>query len=107
MNTPIRFFLSLTLCWLLAGPVDAAGIGFRQLTSVHPVAVQRGTKSTVNVRSNFTLDGAYQVFFDLPGIRMTYAEAKPIDAPLKGRGAAGTPFRFDVEVPADQEPRSL
>ncbi len=105
MNTPIRIFLLLTLCWLLAGRVDAAGIGFRQLTSVHPVAVQRGTKATVSVRSNFTLDGAYQVFFDQPGIRMTYAESKPIEAPLKGRGAAGTPFRFDVETPADQEPR--
>jgi hypothetical protein len=105
MKTPLPFCSLWILCWLLAAGGADAAIGFRQLTSVHPVAVQRGTKATVNVRSNFTLDGAYQVFFDQPGIRMKYAETKPIDAPLKGRGSAGTPFRFDVDVPADQEPR--
>lgn len=78
--------------------------GFRQLTSTHPIAVQRGTKTQVKVRCNFTLDGAYQTFFDRPGISMTYAETAPIDAYTKSRGAPGVPFRFDVTVPETQEP---
>jgi hypothetical protein len=82
-----------------------SAVGFRQLTAVYPVAVQRGTKAKVIVRSNFTLDGTYVVFFDRPGIKMTYAEDKPIEAPLTGRGTAGTPFHFEVEVPAEQESR--
>lgn len=86
------------------GRVEAA-VGFRQLTSVYPVAVQRGTKAKVVVRSNFTLDGTYGVYFDRPGIKMTYAEEKPKEAPLTGRGTAGTPFHFEVEVPAGQESR--
>jgi hypothetical protein len=94
--------LSLVVLWS-STPTEAA-IGFRQLTSVHPVAVQRGTKATVALRSNFTLDGTYATFFDRPGIKMTYAEAKPIAAPLTGRGRPGTPFHFEVEVPADQAP---
>jgi hypothetical protein len=79
-----------------------AKVGFRQLTTVHPVAVQRGTESQVQVRSNFTLDHSYATFFDRPGIRMTYAETEPIEAPRKSRAAAGTPFRFDVAVPDNQ-----
>lgn len=78
--------------------------GFRQLTSTHPVAVQRGTKSQVKVRCNFTLDGAYRTFFDRPGVTMTYAETAPIEAYTKSRGSAGVPFRFDVSVPESQEP---
>lgn len=78
-------------------------IGFRQLVATYPVAVQRGTKATVRVRSQLTLDGAYQVFFDRPGIKMTFAETKPIEAPIKSRGGVGTPFKFDVDVPANQD----
>ncbi|MGH7201898.1 MAG: hypothetical protein ACREJB_14925, partial [Planctomycetaceae bacterium] len=55
-------------------------IGFRQVTSTHPVAVQRGTASVVELRSNFTLDETHAVFFDRPGITMTLAEEKPIEA---------------------------
>ncbi|MCH9654895.1 MAG: PPC domain-containing protein [Planctomycetes bacterium] len=79
-----------------------AKIGFRQLTSIHPVAVQRGTSRQVRVRSNFTLDNTYATFFDRPGIAMKYAETKPIKAPRTSRSAVGTPFRFDVTVPSDQ-----
>ncbi len=99
------FACLLTGTLLLSMPqVAAAKVGFRQLTSVFPVAVQRGTSATVQVRSNFTLDGAYQVFFDRPGIQMTLAEEKPIEAPLTARGTAGTPFRFQTTVPANQQP---
>ncbi|MBS0210144.1 MAG: PPC domain-containing protein [Planctomycetes bacterium] len=94
---------ALTITSLFAATTEAA-IGFRQLTSVYPVAVQRGTTGTVKVRSNFTLDRAYQVFFDHPGLMMKLAETAPIDAPLKGRGTAGTPFKFTVEAPAEQTP---
>lgn len=98
--------LMALLCFSLVAADGAnAAVGFRQLTSVYPVAVQRGTKAKVKVRSNFTLDGTYAVFFDRPGIKMTYAEEKPKEAPLTGRGTAGTPFQFEVEVPADQESR--
>ena len=77
-------------------------IGFRQLASTTPVAVQRGKKTTIGIRSNYTLDGAYKVFFDKPGIKMKFLETKPIAAPRSGRGRPGTPFRFEVDVPADQ-----
>lgn len=77
-------------------------IGFRQLGSTTPVAVQRGKKTTINVRSNYTLDGAYKVLFDQPGIEMKFLETKPIAAPHQGRGTPGTPFRFEANVPSDQ-----
>jgi hypothetical protein len=78
-------------------------IGFRQLTIVEPVAVQRGTSQQVTLRSNFTLDGTHSVFFDQPGVTMTFAEKGPKDALRKGRGSDGTPFAFDVVVSADAE----
>lgn len=79
-------------------------IGFRQLTIVEPVAVQRGVSQQVHLRSNFTLDGTHSVFFDQPGVTMTFAEKEPKEAPRKGRGSDGTPFAFDVVVSADAEP---
>ena len=79
-------------------------IGFRQLTIVEPVAVQRGVSRQVTLRSNFTLDGTHTVFFDQPGVTMTFAEKDSKDAPRKGRGSDGTPFTFDVVVSADAEP---
>ncbi|MFT4557131.1 MAG: hypothetical protein ACI92S_002492, partial [Planctomycetaceae bacterium] len=79
-------------------------IGFRQLTIVEPIAVQRGVSQQVNLRSNFTLDGTHAVFFDQPGVTMTFAEKAPKEAPRKGRGSDGTPFTFDVVVSADAEP---
>lgn len=79
-------------------------VGFRQLTIVEPVAVQRGTETDVSLRSNFTLDGTHSVFFDRPGIEMTFAEPEPKEAPRKGRGSDGTPFAFKVSVPEDQTP---
>src|SRR5580692_3461757 len=82
-----------------------AAIAFRQLTGTYPVAVQRGKKATVTVFSNFTLDGAYEVFFDQPGIRMTLAEEKPLGGGHNGKSRAGNPFRFNVDVPADQPAR--
>ncbi len=93
--------LTLLIC-LLAPELLLAKIGFRQLTSVHPVAVQRGTERMVRLRCNFTLDNTYATFFDKPGVKMTYAESKPIKAPRKGRASVGTPFRFNVQVPLDQ-----
>lgn len=100
----LRLPLSVVGLLLLSSPA-AAAVGFRQLTSVFPCAVQQGTETTVQVRSNFTLDGAYQVFFDEPGITMKLAEEKPIAAPLEARGRPGTPFKFTVGVPPDQPPR--
>ena len=79
-------------------------IGFRQLTIVEPVAVQRGVSQQVTLRSNFTLDGTHSVFFDQPGVTMTFAEKEAKEAPRKGRGSDGTPFAFDVVVSADAEP---
>ena len=79
-------------------------IGFRQLTIVEPIAVQRGTSQQVTLRSNFTLNGTHSVFFDQPGVTMTFAEKEPKDAPRKGRGSDGTPFAFDVVVSADAMP---
>lgn len=78
-----------------------AQIGFRQITSTHPVAVQRGKQSNIAIRSNFTLDGCYQTFMDRPGLKVTFAEPKPKEAPRLGRGSVGTPFAFVVDVPAD------
>lgn len=56
----------------------------------------------INVRSNYTLDGAYKVLFDQPGIGMKFLETKPKAAPHGGRGTPGTPFRFEADVPANQ-----
>ncbi|HUY88173.1 MAG TPA: PPC domain-containing protein [Pirellulales bacterium] len=102
-----RFLFLAVLSLFSLGIVSAAqgAVGFRQLTATYPAAVQRGTKATVTVRSNFTLDGAYSVLFDEPGVVMTYAEEKPIEAPLTGRGRPGTPFHFQVDVPANQPSR--
>ena len=79
-------------------------VGFRQLGSTTPVVVQRGQKTEINIRSNFTLDGAYKVLFGKPGLTAEFLETKPIKAPRSGRGRPGTPFRFNVDVPADQPP---
>ena len=79
-------------------------IGFRQLTIVEPVAIQRGTSQQVTLRSNFTLDGTHAVFFDQPGVTMTFAEKEPKEAPRNGRGSDGTPFAFDVVASADAVP---
>ena len=99
-----RRIVPLIVLACLTGPEFClAKIGFRQLTSVHPVAVQRGTSTTVRLRSNFTLDNTYAVFFDKPGVRMTFAETEPIEAPRKGRASVGTPFRFVVDVPDEQQ----
>jgi len=92
----------ILLAVLICSPVSFGKIGFRQLTSIHPVAVQRGTEQQVRLRSNFTLDDTYATFFDRPGISMTYAETEPIEAPRKKRASVGTPFRFEVNVPEDQ-----
>lgn len=82
--------------------VATAKVGFRQLTTIHPVAVQRGSERVVRLRSNFTLDNTYATFFDRPGITMTLAETDPIEAPRKKRASVGTPFRFNVTVPDNQ-----
>lgn len=93
-------------CFLLISTARpaAAKVGFRQVTSTHPVAVQRGATTEVRLRSNFTLNETHAVFFDRGGMKMTFLETKPIAAPRKGRGSLGTPFRFKVEVPKDQLP---
>ncbi len=79
-------------------------IGFRQITIVEPVAIQRGTKQAMTLRSNFTLDETYATFFDRPGVTMTFAETEPKEALRRGRGSDGTPFRFDVTASADALP---
>ena len=90
------------LCLLVTALPAESTIGFRQLCSTTPVAVQRGQKTTIHVRSNYTLDGSYKVLFDRPGITMKSLETKLIAAPHQGRGTPGTPFRFEVDVPAEQ-----
>lgn len=104
MNARLASALGILL-WLPASTALAeVKVGFRQLTSTHPVAVQRGTESEVQLRSNFTLDGTYAVFFANPGVNMTYAETEPKEAPRQNRASVGTPFRFQVQVPEDQLP---
>jgi hypothetical protein len=104
-SSTIRLF-AVTAALLSGLPLTQAEtkIGFRQLTIVEPVAVQRGTSQQVTLRSNFTLNGTHSVFFDQPGVTMTFAEKESKDAPRKGRGSDGTPFTFDVVVSADAEP---
>ncbi len=94
----------LMAAFLFAAEPASAAVGFRQLTTAYPCAVQSGTTSVVQLRSNFTLDGAYQSFFVPAGPSMKLAEPKPIDAPYTGRGRPGTPFKFEVTVPAKQLP---
>jgi hypothetical protein len=79
-------------------------IGFRQITIVEPVAIQRGTSQQMTLRSNFTLDETYAAFFDRPGVTMTFAETEPKDAPRSGRGSDGTPFSFEVTASVDALP---
>ena len=99
----MKYHLSLAaaLVFLLSCPASAK-VGFRQVTCTYPVAVQKGSTSEVQLYSNFTLDGAHSVFFDRPGMSMSFLETKPIKAPRRGRSGAGTPFRFRIEVPLDQ-----
>lgn len=92
--------VALLLISLGASPGSAA-IGFRQVTSTYPVAVQRGTSAEVELRSNFTLDETYAVFCDRDGVTFTFAETEPKEAPRKNRGSPGTPFRFQVEAAPD------
>ena len=101
-----RFLLAALAagCLLTTSLQAESKIGFRQLGSTKPVVVERGKKTTIQIRSNFTLDGTHTVFFDKPGITMKFLETKPIAAPRTGRGRVGTPFRFECDVPADQEP---
>jgi len=98
----VRLWVFLTLISLSVSVNAETKVGFRQLGSTTPVVVQRGKSSEINVRSNFTLDGAYKVLFDQPGITAEFLETKPIDAPRKGRGRPGHPFRYSVDVPAEQ-----
>ncbi len=86
---------------LAISPVGAQ-VGFRQLTIVHPVAVQRGTTVELEIRSNYTLDDTRAVFSDPPGLRFTFLEEKPKPAPRRGRASKGTPFRFRCQIPQDQ-----
>ncbi len=91
--------------WLLVvmAAWSACGqVGFRQLTIVHPVAVQRGTTAELEIRSNYTLDETHAVFSDPPGLKFTFLEDKPKPAPRRGRASKGTPFRFRCEVPPEQ-----
>lgn len=103
------FPIVVTFCLALSvGPAPTAHaekkIGFRQITIVEPVAIQRGTSQAMTLRSNFTLNGTHAVFFDHPGVTMTFAEKEPKDAPRKGRGSDGTPFLFDVTASPDALP---
>ena len=102
----MRIAMTIIACLLITAAADAEiKVGFRQLSTTTPVVVQRGSTSTVNLRSNYTLDGTHSVFFDQPGITMKFLETKSIDAPRRGRGSVGTPFRFECTVPKDQAAR--
>lgn len=104
MKARLTLALGMSLCFSASAALAEVKVGFRQLTSTHPVAVQRGTEAEVQVRSNLTLDHTYQVFFARPGVNMTYAEDKPKESPLGNRTSVGTPFRFHVQVPEEQLP---
>ena len=104
MNARLTLALGMSLWFSASAAMAEVKVGFRQLTSTYPVAVQRGTEAEVQVRSNLTLDHTYQVFFARPGVNMTYAEDKPKESPLGNRSSVGTPFRFHVQVPEDQLP---
>ncbi|MDA1231501.1 MAG: hypothetical protein O2856_12060 [Planctomycetota bacterium] len=81
-------------------------ISFRQITRTYPVAVQRGKSAVVEVSSNFSLNGSHTVLFAPGGPQMKLAEsaAKPDVWKDPDEGDQGTPFRFQVTVPADQLP---
>ena len=98
----MRVLLALALISSVGVTTAEVKVGFRQLGSTFPVVVQRGQASEITIRSNYTLDGAYSVLFDRPGITSKFLETKPIPAPRGGRGRPGTPFRFEVTVPHDQ-----
>ena len=102
MRSALSISLACLFAFVLAQPHAHAKIGFRQLTSTFPVAVQRGQSTRVEVRTNFTLNGVHGVFFDRPGLTMTCLESEPVDAPRKGRGSKGTPFTFLVDAPTSQ-----
>jgi len=109
MSVRLRFTLAVIIGCLpdLSGGQSVRAetrIGFRQITVVEPVAIQRGTSGPVTLRSNFTLDGTHSVFFDRPGVTMVFAEKEPKAAPRKGRGSDGTPFLFNVTVEPDALP---
>ncbi|QDU63628.1 hypothetical protein Pan216_45090 [Planctomycetes bacterium Pan216] len=98
-RAPLAVVSSLLLC---CTSLAETKVGFRQLGTIKPVVVQRGKESPIDIRSSFTLDNAHSVFFDRPGIKTTFKEEKPKKAPRRGRASVGTPFRFHVDVPADQ-----
>jgi hypothetical protein len=108
MNALHRFSLVAAL-FCVAGLATSSAfaetkIGFRQITIVEPIAIQRGTSQQLTLRSNFTLNGTHAVFFDRPGVSMTFAEKEPKEAPRKGRGSDGTPFLFDVTASPETLP---
>ena len=100
-----KFFFCLLLIASTAA-ADESKISFRQLTRTYPVAVQRGTSAQVEVASNFTLDGAHTVLFSPSGPKMQYAETgpKPVEWSEPKTDDLGEPYRFQVEVPQDQQP---
>lgn len=97
-----RFLLCALLTFVPS--VALAAVGFRQLTTAYPCAVQVGTKAEIQLRSNFTLDGTYASFFVPAGPAMRLLETKSIEAPLTRRGGVGVPFKFEVSVPSGQMP---
>lgn len=108
MKTRLILSLILIAGFVAPSPLHAEKkIGFRQITIVEPVAIQRGTSQPMTLRSNFTLNGTHSVFFDRPGATMTFAEKEPKDAPRRGRGSDGTPFLFDVTASPDALPGVL
>ncbi|MGC3968788.1 MAG: hypothetical protein QM775_15900 [Pirellulales bacterium] len=105
MRRLLHCALTLFVPYLCGSAVAlAGGVGFRQLTTAFPCAVQVGTKAEIQLRSNFTLDGTYASFFIPAGPAMRLLETKPIEAPLTRRGGVGVPFKFEVSVPSSQMP---
>ncbi|MCE9608276.1 MAG: hypothetical protein K8U03_25605 [Planctomycetia bacterium] len=98
------FFVVAVAAIAPSSKAAAGGIGFRQLTTAYPCAVQSGTTADVQLRSNFSLDGTYASFFAPPGPTMRLLETKPVEAPLTKRGQVGTPHKMQVVVPAGQMP---
>lgn len=107
MSRLSRCMVTISILFLLTNPVAAESkISFRQITRTHPVAVQRGTSATIEVSSNFTLNGAHATFFDPPGVRMEFAESEVKASEWKDPAESdiGQAFRFQVIVPKGQLP---
>src|SRR5687768_9556832 len=75
----MRFLFALIAC-ALASAAAWGQTSFPMITHAHPVAVQRGQTSEVEVFNQQNLFGAYQVLFDGPGLKAEIVPQKTPEA---------------------------